>query len=132
MTGQSSDSESATLKLDPDEVLKHFAEGFALIYNAGLWDELSPACREFVSKLDIVKSRVERGEGPRLEPRLPLPQYISYIGQALKLPSQQSQFWVTVVKVVYAMLLIEKNPMVAASLQHAGEINEALAEIGRY
>lgn len=132
MSGQDSTSESKEVMLDPDEVLKHFAEGFALIYNAGLWDELSPPCREFVAKLNIVKSRVERGEGPRLEPRLSLPQYISYIGQALKLPSQQSQFWVTVVKVVYAMMLIEKNPMVAASLQTAGEINEALEQIARY
>jgi len=132
MSGQDKTSEPEILRVDPEEVMEHFSEGFALIYNMGIWDQLSPKAREFATKLDIVKARIEQGEKPRLEPRLSLPQYISYISQALKLPSTQSQFWVTVVKVVYAMLLIEKNPMVAAQLQTAGEINDALAEIARY
>lgn len=132
MSGTDKERDEEILKLDPLEVMEHFAEGFALIYNVGLWDELSPKAREFATKLNIVKARVEQGEKPRLEPRLSLPQYIGYIGQALKLPQSQAQFWVTVVKVVYAMMLIEKNPMVAASLQTAGDINEALAEIARY
>lgn len=106
-------------------------ELYSIIYSLGIWDSLSEEAKEYAAKSETIKTRVERGEGPNFDPRLSLREYITHLMSLFQMPVHQQEFLITIVKVCYAMILIEKNPLVAVELKQSHAVSEALQEITR-
>lgn len=100
-----------------EETLKLLSECVNLIYKAGLFEELSVKTRETIANNETLLKLIAASKPPSLDPRLTIDEYIAHVLKIFSVPSSQQQFYITMVKVVYLMLLAEKNPMVAQQLK---------------
>ena len=106
-------------------------ELFLLIYKAGLMDELSQRSRDFIANSPWIQECMRRGEGPNLEPRLRVREYIQHLARILEVPGHQLDFLSFIVKTCYIMILTEKNPMVAQELRGVSNLTDVLSDITR-
>jgi len=106
-------------------------EAFILIYKAGLIDELSPKTRQYISDSLWLQKIIRDEDGPSLEPRLSVGEYVKHMARILEVPPSQLDFLTFIVKTCYIMILTEKNPMVAQELRGVSNLTNVLSSITR-
>lgn len=106
-------------------------EAFLLIYKAGLLNEMSQQARDYIASTPWVQELFQRGEGPNLEPRLTVTEYIEHLGRIMKVPPSQMDFLTFVVKACYIITLAEKNPLVAQELRGVSSLTHAIGDLMR-
>lgn len=104
-------------------------ELFNLVYQAGLFDELSAKTREWIANNEELMKLVATSKQPKLEPRLTPNEYISHVLKLFSVPAHQADFYITITKICYLMLLAEKNPMVAQQLKGVLALGDDLKSI---
>ena len=110
---------------------KVLGEAFLLIYKAGLMNELSQRSRDYIADSVWIQEIIKLGEGPDLEPRLSVKEYIQHLSRILDVPGAQLEFLTFIVKACYMMILTEKNPMVAQELRGTSSLTNTLDELMR-
>ena len=110
---------------------KVLGEAFILIYKAGLLEEMSQQARDYLSKQPWLQEVIKDGDGPSLEPRLQVREYIQHMARIFQIPQAQLDFLTFIVKVCYLMLLIEKNPLVAQELRGVTSLSNAIESLTR-
>ena len=99
------------------ENLAALSECVNLIYQAGLFEELSVKTRDWIASNPELLKMMATSKPPTLEPRLSVEEYIDHVMKIFSVPVHQRDFYTVIVQVSYLMLLAEKNPMVAQQLR---------------
>lgn len=111
----------------PREILSDF---LSLIWEGQIFDQLKPATQQWVIENNL-ESLIRIDQTKRLEPRLKLEEYERHILSAMKIPPTQREFYLTIIRVTYMMLLVEKNPLVAQELRGASVVSGLLDQLFR-
>jgi len=107
------------------------AETFILIYNAGLWENLSEPCQAFGKSLlqEMMDKGVKLKAPEPVGLSLSLSEYMQIVSNSLNLKGLNSDFWQYVVRIQYLMMSIEKDPLMARKLKEQSAIGGYIAEI---
>lgn len=111
------------------ETITALVECLGLIWEAGLFDNLSAKTREWIANNEELMKLMTMAKPPKLEPRLTLDEYMEHVMRLFNVPMHQHDFYSVIVKISYLMVLAEKNPMVAQQLRGVVNLGEDLKSL---
>lgn len=108
------------------ELLK---ETISLIYNAGIFDSLPSKIQHMIIEDEDLAKHIAKQEGPSMDLRLSCMEYEQHIMRLLRVNQTQEDFYKAIVKVVYLMMISEKNPMAARHIKDSTMLDSELLTI---
>ena len=127
-----STSGSAAPGPSPNNISKDaLVELYVIIHTAGLWERLSEQSQTFGETL--LKEAAARGY--KIEPPAPvgltmsMPEYMQLVNKTLNFKGVDSHFWQIVVQIVFLMMSIERDPILAQKLKEQNAVSEYVQNI---
>ena len=106
-------------------------ECLVLIWRSGLMDETSDKVKHYIGESRRVQELLATKGTPNLDLRVGMQEWHHHILKVFDVPASQTEFYLTIAKVCYIMMLAEKNPLFAQELRGLGQLTSYLRDITR-
>lgn len=104
-------------------------ECIKILYRYQLLDEIPKEHHQLVAQLvkEDVDTQALKIQSPM---KLSIDDYIDILAETLGLSAYESSFWIVVIKIVWHMLLIEKDPNISSAIRESKHLKDYLKSFG--
>ena len=120
--------DSTTFDVDKNLLKKILGELYSAIYRIGIFDQLSDEARNFAQDHEFIAHAIERGESPRLEPRITLDEARQQVIKMFKVPPSQIDFYNTIITIAYFLDAVEKNPLLVQQIRGVNQMDDLMTQ----